>query len=48
MEGILPDGAILEQAWSNRTAAVEQGKLRGIELGSRSGVVLATPAAPSS
>ncbi len=47
MEGILPDGAVLEQNWSNRTAAVEQGKLRGIELGSRSGVVLATPAAPS-
>jgi cyclomaltodextrinase / maltogenic alpha-amylase / neopullulanase len=47
MGGKLPDGAILEQAWSNRTAAVEQGSLRGIELGSRSGVVLATPAAPS-
>ena len=39
---------ILEQAWSNHTVPVEQGKLRGVELGPRSGLVLATPAAPSS
>ena len=46
--GILPDGAMLEQAWSQRTVAVEQGMLRGIELGPRSGLVLATPAPPPS
>jgi neopullulanase len=45
--GILPDGATLEQAWSHRVVVVEQGMLRGIELGPRSGLVLATPA-PSS
>ena len=48
LAGILPDGAVLEQAWSNRTVRLEQGTLRGIELGTRSGVVLATPAPPSS
>ncbi len=46
--GILRDGATLEQAWSQRTVAVEQGMLRGIELGPRSGLVLATPAPPPS
>jgi cyclomaltodextrinase / maltogenic alpha-amylase / neopullulanase len=45
LEGILPDGAVLGQSWSNRTISVEQGWLRGVELGPRSGVVLATPAA---
>jgi neopullulanase len=44
MKDILPDGSVLEQAWSQRTIAVEQGALRGIELGPRSGLVLATPA----
>jgi neopullulanase len=44
--GALPDGAILEQAWSHRTVRVEQGMVRGVELGPRSGVVLATPAPP--
>ncbi len=43
-----PTAPMLEQAWSNRTVAVEQGMLRGIELGPRSGVVLATPAPRSS
>jgi cyclomaltodextrinase / maltogenic alpha-amylase / neopullulanase len=47
LERILPDGAVLEQSWSNHTFSVEQGLLRGVELGPRSGVVLATPAAPS-
>jgi cyclomaltodextrinase / maltogenic alpha-amylase / neopullulanase len=48
LEGILPDGAVLGQSWSNRTISVEQDLLRGVELGPRSGVVLATPAASMS
>ncbi len=46
--GVLPDGTRLEQAWSHRTIAVEQGMLRGIELAPRSGLVLATPAPSTS
>jgi cyclomaltodextrinase / maltogenic alpha-amylase / neopullulanase len=44
LDGILPDGATLERAWSHHTVKVEQGRLRGLELGPRSGLVLATPA----
>ena len=44
----LPDGRILEEAWSNRSVRLEQGMLRGLELGPRSGLVLATPAPRSS
>lgn len=46
--GGLSDGVMLEQAWSHRTVVVEQGRLRGIELAPRSGLVLATPAPPPS
>jgi cyclomaltodextrinase / maltogenic alpha-amylase / neopullulanase len=45
---ILPDGATLEQVWAQRTVRVEQGGLRGVELGPRSGLVLARTAPPSS
>lgn len=41
--GVTTDGTVLEQAGSHRTYPVEQGKLRGVELGPRSGLVLATP-----
>ncbi len=37
MAGILPDGAVLEQAWSNQTVPVEQGKLRGDRAGAAVG-----------
>jgi neopullulanase len=41
---VLPEGAMLEQTWTHRMVQVEQGMLRGVELGPRSGLVLATPA----
>jgi neopullulanase len=45
---LLPDGAMLEQEWAHRMVKVERGMLRGVELGPRSGLVLATPAPPRS
>jgi neopullulanase len=42
--GALPDGTTLGRVWESRTIEVEQGRLRGIELAPRSGLVLATPA----
>ncbi len=44
VEGVLSEDAVLERAWSHQTARVERGMLRDIELESRSGVVLTTPA----
>jgi len=43
VEGLLPDGAVLEQSWSRHSARVAGAKIRGIELAPRSGLVLATP-----
>ncbi len=44
LDGGVPDGTILEEAWSNRSTRLEQGMLRGLELRPRSGLILATPA----
>ncbi len=44
---LLPDGAVLEQSWSRHSVRVEGAKVRGIELGPRSGLVLATPRSSS-
>jgi neopullulanase len=43
LDGAAPDGAVLEQAWTHQSYTVDQGKLRGAELGPRSGLVLMTP-----
>jgi neopullulanase len=43
LQGMLPDGAILEAVWSDQSVRLEQGMLHGLELGPRSGQVLATP-----
>jgi neopullulanase len=44
LEGCLPEGTLLGEAWSDRSIRLEQGMLRQLELRPRSGVVLATPA----
>ncbi len=44
---LLPDGAVLEQSWARHSVRVEGAKVRGIELGPRSGLVLATPRSSS-
>ncbi len=44
---LLPDGAVLEQSWARHSVRVEGATVRGIELGPRSGLVLATPRSSS-
>jgi neopullulanase len=43
LNGHIPDGMILEDAWSRDPARVEGGMLRGVRLDPRSGRVFATP-----
>ena len=42
LAGRLPDGTILEEAWSGRSVRSDHGMLRGLELKPRSGLILAT------
>jgi neopullulanase len=41
--GIMAPGAVLEQVWSSHSVRVDEGMVRDLELGPRSGLVLATP-----
>jgi neopullulanase len=45
LEGLLSEGAGLDEVWTHETARVEGSKLRAIELAPRSGRVFATPLA---
>jgi neopullulanase len=44
LQGCLPDGVILQEAWSDRWVRTDQGQLHSLELRPRAGLVLATPA----
>ncbi len=42
MDGYVADGAVLQDPWSDQRRVVEQGRLEGVRLPSRGGVVLCT------
>ncbi|HMB02995.1 MAG TPA: alpha-glucosidase C-terminal domain-containing protein, partial [Isosphaeraceae bacterium] len=43
LDGLLSDGAGLDEVWTHESIRVEGGRLRGVELAPRSGRVFATP-----
>jgi neopullulanase len=43
LEGLLSDGAGLDEVWAHESVKAEAGALRGLRLGPRSGRVFATP-----
>lgn len=43
LDGLLSDGAGLDEVWTQESVRVEGGRLRGVELAPRSGRVFATP-----